>query len=161
MDCLGVGAGAAVLPPALMPLPDLFYHLRKGSLLGLILQHPDDIYVERAAFMTQGPEAARLIMPELSCLAAAGEWTPLPLVTSSLRPQEVCILDSGTRVYIWVGQDRRADIDARYEARERVASLANIRFPFPLVLEIDQGDSLARWVQCRLSFDGTLLNNTA
>jgi len=67
------------------------YHLRRGPLLGTLLQHPDDILLAQSHFLASPLESSlRQMMPVLCELAWTGDAEPvailqLPLASLVLR----------------------------------------------------------------------------
>ena len=129
------------------------FHLRRGPLLGPIMQHPDDINAIRMMFLQSNlVDSMRIIKPVLLSFDYNGEFEQLPLETLALQSGRILMLDHHTHVFIWSG---KAVKGIEYEVyrdvcRERAANMCKYRLPCAEVLVFEENTSQARWLECRL-----------
>jgi hypothetical protein len=146
--------GVAVLPQPLQPLPRLLYALRRGPLLGPILQHQDDITTLRLLFLRSNViDCARMMMPALLSFDAMGDFEELPLESLAMQSGRILMLDHHTHIFIWSGRYvTSADFDVYREAcRQRAEEASRYRLPCPQILLFTEGSSEERWLACRLA----------
>jgi len=159
------------LPSQLQNLPRKLFLLRRGPLLGPILQHPDDIDWIRSLFLNASFEdSKRIIEPPLYMVFLRDSDTDIskddtndkdnrsidiyqvPVEDLSLQSDKVLILDHHTDIFIWSGLKRSSN-DYNY-LREYclnyIHSQITHRFPQPNIMLFKEGTSMARWLQCRL-----------
>jgi len=132
-------------------IPWLMFSLRRGPLLGPILQHPDDIDYSRCLFL-QAPldVCARFLRPPFLRISL-GDVQQMPLEVLALQSHNVLLLDHHTDILIWYG-------NAVGEHQEQLLSLAQqiaedraaLRFPQPYIMKFRENTSMARWLLCRL-----------
>lgn len=142
------------LPPELNILPLLLFHVGRGPLLGPILQHPDDIDVARAVFLSAGrSDALRMCMPTLLSFNSRGELEELPLETLALQSNRMLLLDHHTQVLCWSGSAVTGPAyDAyRQACLDRASAHSKYRLPAPEILSFAEGSSASRFLQARLS----------
>jgi hypothetical protein len=146
--------------------------------LGPILQHLDDIDSIRCLFLQSRFEFCnQLIEPPLLAVTPAGfvqvsqapccmfglwhthtdtevahAWQ-LPLETLALQSNIILYLDHGTDVFVWSGRDTK-DAPQAEELRQQCVTYfyeqTASRFPSPYFMSFKEGDSMARWLLCRL-----------
>jgi len=148
------------LPLSLQDLPMRMYHLRRGTLMGSLLQHPDDIALAQTAFLSMPLEPSlRQITPTFLMFAASPDdpnvvySLQLPLVNLAMRSDRVLLLDDQTSLMVWFG---RASLAPELEpvrkfALEFATQLAKDRFPRPTIRTLQEGSSMARFLLCRLA----------
>lgn len=142
------------LPPHLARLPSVVYHARRGPLLGPILQHADDMDAVRSLFLGSGLEdSLRMAAPRLLSFDRAGQFEELPPETLALQSGRVLMLDHHTHVFVWSGRAVTGpEFDVYRDAcRDRAAEESRLRVPCPEVLFFAEGESAARWLECRLN----------
>jgi len=141
------------LPPNLVQLPKKVFLLRRGPMLGLLLQHPDDIDFVRCLFLASDLDDAKLLMqPTIHIIQPDTGLTEAPNEDIILQNRNVIILDHFTDVFIWSGKDV---VGAQYNSlREQclrfITPKLQSRFPQPQIMQFNEGSSMARWLQCRL-----------
>ena len=97
----GPPAPAYDMPAELSQLPLLLYHVRRGPLLGPVVQHPDDVDVLRFGFLHAGrADALRAAMPALLGLDARGGLEELPLQTLALQSGRILFLDHHSQIMV-------------------------------------------------------------
>ena len=151
------------LPPTLRDLPFRLFHLRRGPLLGVMLQHADDIDVVQNQFLYASPESSRKhIQPQLFeavALEDTGQNQPqlgfreLPAENLVLRSNRVLLFDDETNIYVWSGSET---VGPQYDLLRAAClswagHLSETRFPRPVVMSFKEGESMARFLNCRLS----------
>ena len=148
----------ATLPTQLSGLPGLIFQAQHGPLLGAMLNDEDDAQAARQAFLAYSlDDSLRLLAPPLLSYtldaAAAEPYVQVPLEDLSLLPSRLLLLDHHTHVFIWSGADVGGPehAAARERARADAAAWTAARFPAPEVMELREGESMARWLVCRLN----------
>eukprot|EP01130_Rhizamoeba_saxonica_P003457 TRINITY_DN1463_c0_g1_i2.p1 TRINITY_DN1463_c0_g1~~TRINITY_DN1463_c0_g1_i2.p1 ORF type:complete len:696 (-),score=124.12 TRINITY_DN1463_c0_g1_i2:78-2165(-) len=145
-----------IVPDVLKSLPRSLFLLKMGPLLGPILQHPDDIEYTRLLFLNSCFEdSLRLLNPALLVAHVEDDQiglVPLPLEDLALQSRNILVLDHHTDILIWSGSyttvpeyDYIREFCLNY-AKEVSAR----RFPQPEIRTFSEGESDARWLQCRL-----------
>jgi len=145
------------LPPELSSLPRKIFMLRKGPMLGPILQHADDIDYVRCLFLNADFDVCnRLIEPALwMAIDREEKFYQVPAEDLALQSDKVLLLDAHTDIFIWIGSSLSVD-DEENSSRQRnnlttlALESARHRFPKPQILQFKEGSSMARWLQCRL-----------
>ena len=132
---------------------DRLFMLRRGPLLGPILQHPDDIDSVRCLFLQSKFECCKqLIEPALLAVTPAG-FVELPLETLALQSNFILYLDHVTDVFVWVGKQAKESAQSE-QLRQTCVQLFQHqtahRFPSPYFMSFNEGDSMSRWLLCRL-----------
>lgn len=145
----------STLPVQLAHLPQLIFHLQSGPLLGPILNDDDNSEAVRLQFLNSGVEdARRVIYPALlsSSLDGAFTFAQVPLEDASLTPDRLLVLDHHTHIFIWSGSQvsGKEHDETRKKLQEIVKSWAATRFPSPEIMVFKEGDSMSRWLVCRL-----------
>lgn len=141
------------LPPSLSPLPSLLFHLRRGPLLGPILQHPDDIACIRLLFLSSSVvDALRLIRPSILSFNSEGAFEELPLEVFALQSNRILMMDTHTDIFVWSGKDVCGpEFDIFREACvSKAVQTCEGRLPSPRILQFTEGSSASRWLACRL-----------
>lgn len=139
--------------PHLVELPKMLFHLRRGTLLGPLLQHPDDMDFVRMLFLRANRmDAQRLLLPSLLSFNSTGRFEELPLETLGLQSNRILFLDHHTQVLVWSGAHVAGPaFDVfRSACQQRAAANSANRLPCPRVLVFKERSSAARWMQCRL-----------
>lgn len=127
--------------------------LRRGPMLGPILQHSDDIDCIRCHFLqAEYATCARILQPAFYNVHADGTLVQVPIEDVALRPNRVLLLDHFTDVFVWSGRNTVGpEFDAMRARAQAVAlELSGCRFPRPYVMQFGEGHSMARWLLCRL-----------
>eukprot|EP01125_Pyxidicula_operculata_P007105 TRINITY_DN2419_c0_g2_i3.p1 TRINITY_DN2419_c0_g2~~TRINITY_DN2419_c0_g2_i3.p1 ORF type:complete len:663 (-),score=157.65 TRINITY_DN2419_c0_g2_i3:134-2122(-) len=145
------------IPQKISAIPRKLFLLRRGPLLGPILQHPDDIDYIRCIFLySTYQDAIRLIDPPLLVTQISQEGTisflEFPLEDLALQSTNILILDHHTDIFVWSGSlvsGPEYDI-VRQRCLQYIDQVTMYRFPSPQVRVFKEGDSNSRWLQCRL-----------
>lgn len=76
--------------------------LRRGPLLGPVLQHPDDVDVVRCLFLYASlSDSLRMITPSLWLVGTDSLLHPIAPVTLALQSEFVLLFDHHTELMIW------------------------------------------------------------
>jgi len=140
------------MPGNLVALPLKIFMLRRGPLLGPILQHSDDIDFVRCLFLNVGFEdCKRIIQPQLMMgfLNQEGFWN-VPMADLALQSDKILFLDHHTHIFIWSGSLTIDNHDFEIIGENCASMAKNIlkqRFPIPEILSFKEGSSMARWLQ--------------
>eukprot|EP01114_Cavostelium_apophysatum_P002146 TRINITY_DN11871_c0_g1_i2.p1 TRINITY_DN11871_c0_g1~~TRINITY_DN11871_c0_g1_i2.p1 ORF type:complete len:924 (-),score=187.79 TRINITY_DN11871_c0_g1_i2:24-2708(-) len=147
----------------LAPLPRKIFLLRRGPMLGPILQHPDDIDFLRSLFLNGNlDDCKRLIEPPLFMVYTdapaeddvddSASFLQVPLEDLALQSNKILLLDHHTDIFLWSGMEVAGEAFAskRQTCLRRAAAACKHRFPRPHVMQFKEGSSMARWLQCRL-----------
>ena len=111
------------LPLELNILPLLLFHVRRGPMLGLIVQHADDLAILRSTFLKASrTDALRMCMPTLMSFNTRGALEDLPLETLALQSNRILFLDHHTQILVSGSKTSadRAEQEQRSKAGERV-----------------------------------------
>jgi len=138
------------LSQSLHDVPRMLFMLRRGPLLGPILQHSDDIDYCRCLFLQAAlPVCLRLMDPPFYQIEN-GDASVIPLEDLALQSNRVLLLDHHTEIFIWEGLnvERREQLLAM--ANQLAVDRANNRFPRPYIMQFRERSSMARWLLCRL-----------
>ena len=142
-----------VIPPCVEATVLQLFLLRRGPMLGPILQHADDIDCIRCLFLQAEYEAcARILQPAFFNVHSDGSLVQVPIEDVALRPNRVLLLDHFTDIFVWSGRNTVGpEFDAmRARAQSVATQLSSSRFPRPYVMQFGEGHSMARWLLCRL-----------
>jgi hypothetical protein len=140
-------------------LPRILFNLRRGPLIGPVLQHTDDIEAMRDLFLRASvPDALRLMSPRILMMPRPSPnptkcpLMPVPLETLALQSNVILVLDAHSDIFLWTGRDVSGDEFAPlHRACERAArSMGKGRFPVPSFLSFKEGSSASRWLMSRL-----------
>ncbi len=109
--------------------------LRRGPLLGIILQHPDDIDYIRCLFLHANFEdSKRIVAPSLLMALDKDNVQPyfeVPLEDLALQSDKVLMLDHHTEIFIWSGREATAP-DHNYKRDQFVQyAMEAIKHRFP------------------------------
>ena len=94
--------------------------------------------------------AMSLMHPRLYFASAAeNNFVPVGCCATSMQSDKVLYLDHGSAIIIWSGTDATgASFDHERACARRVSKLSAAgRCPRPLVLEVTESTSMARWLQ--------------
>ncbi|CAM9872972.1 unnamed protein product [Scytosiphon promiscuus] len=169
-----------VFPRELGRLPRQLFHLRRGPLLGPLLQNSDDPLCLRHLFLRGAlEECLRMMEPSMVSLkvlprfccgesASTKETSPrpdragvssgalpfarVPVETLAMLADRILVLDTHERVFVWSGADVCGEeFDPVREACRRVFSgEAGSRFPCATVVFLKDGTSWSRYLTSRL-----------
>eukprot|EP01094_Clydonella_sp_ATCC50884_P010615 TRINITY_DN2034_c0_g2_i1.p1 TRINITY_DN2034_c0_g2~~TRINITY_DN2034_c0_g2_i1.p1 ORF type:complete len:888 (+),score=157.62 TRINITY_DN2034_c0_g2_i1:125-2665(+) len=145
----GFGGG---LPRSLSMIPYMMYLLRRGSLLGPILQHQDDIDPVRCLFLQRDLFTCHRLIRPILYLATESSFVEVPLQTLALHSSSVLLMDHVTDIFVWRGRDTTEQQHGHLVAKalDYARVLAEGRFPQPYVMSFKEGESMERWLRCRL-----------
>eukprot|EP01091_Cochliopodium_minus_P011115 TRINITY_DN3090_c0_g1_i1.p1 TRINITY_DN3090_c0_g1~~TRINITY_DN3090_c0_g1_i1.p1 ORF type:complete len:827 (-),score=184.11 TRINITY_DN3090_c0_g1_i1:19-2499(-) len=172
VKCLGVFEFANfTLPQLCSNLPKLIYLVKRGPMLGGILQHSDDIDFHCGVFLKSNFEdSMRMIDPALlkinerNVIEKEGilieslqndqfSIYKVPFETLSLRSNWILGLDHHLHVFVWRGcESNKKETEEAYQYLLSILlkQIEN-RFPIPQVSFFEEGDSMARFMSCRLT----------
>ncbi|KAA8549015.1 hypothetical protein F0562_000699 [Nyssa sinensis] len=142
-------------PKELSLLPELFFHLRRGPLLGSIVGHEDERSVLRNLFLNASFDLSlRMVAPRCLMHREGGTFEELPAHDLAMQSDAAVVLDHGTDVFIWLGAELAAQ-DGKSAAalaacRTLAEELTEMRFPAPRILAFKEGSSQARYFVSRL-----------
>eukprot|EP00164_Ancoracysta_twista_P010977 GFYU01016744.1.p1 GENE.GFYU01016744.1~~GFYU01016744.1.p1 ORF type:complete len:355 (-),score=94.46 GFYU01016744.1:247-1245(-) len=142
-----------LMPKELELLPRKMYLLRRGPVLGTLLQHVDDIDAMRTYWMTCNFEdSRRLVNPSLLSVQPDGSFEELPLENLALQSERVLVLDHHSHILVWSGMSMVGPPgDAlRQHALHYAQEASKRRFPAPRIVTFNEGTSMARFIECRL-----------
>jgi hypothetical protein len=147
--------GVSVIPVNISKIFKLMYLLRRSVMLGPILQHPDDIDYVRCLFIfAPFEDCMRLLEPKLLAVTTQHEFSlvELPLEDLALQSKHILILDHHTDIFIWSGLDMAGpEFDLlRQRCIHYAIDISMQRYPQPHIRVFTEGDSNARWLECRL-----------
>eukprot|EP01104_Vermistella_antarctica_P003382 TRINITY_DN13567_c0_g1_i1.p1 TRINITY_DN13567_c0_g1~~TRINITY_DN13567_c0_g1_i1.p1 ORF type:complete len:335 (+),score=85.03 TRINITY_DN13567_c0_g1_i1:84-1007(+) len=145
--------GIPSLPAPFSKLVQRLYLLRQGPMIGPILQHEDAIEYARSLFLQSSYDVSILLLePLLYQVNADGSFARLPLVDLALQSRFVLLLDHHTDIFVWSGSATNTEEGnhLRKYAIRRAVELSQDRFPQPHIMQFWEGDSMSRWLQCRL-----------
>jgi len=143
------------LTPSLMQLPRELFSLRRGPLLGPILQHKDDIDHVRCWFLNANfDDSLRMVDPKMFEIQT-GKWVEVPLSTLALQSNHILYLDHHTHIFIWSGMDAVGpQLDQiRNMALQEAHNASAQRFSQPQIMLFNEGSSMSRFLLCRLGPD--------
>ncbi|GAB2227509.1 hypothetical protein Droror1_Dr00009331 [Drosera rotundifolia] len=142
-------------PKELPLLPELFFHLRRGPLLGNIVGHEDERSVLRSLFLNAAFDLSlRMIAPRCLMHREGGTFEELPAFDLAMQSDAAVVLDHGTDVFIWLGAvlavQERKSAAALAACRTLAEEITESRFPAPRILAFKEGSSQARYFVSRL-----------
>jgi len=145
-----------VIPQHIDSLRKKLFILRRGTMLGHILQNPDEIDYIRTLFLYSDYEdSLRLLEPILyeTVFNQDGEYlNVLPLEDLALQSNLILLLDNHNDIFIWSGKEVSGpEFDGK---REKILiyakSISKNRIPNPRILNFIEGDPDSRFLQSRL-----------
>ncbi|GMH25725.1 hypothetical protein Nepgr_027568 [Nepenthes gracilis] len=142
-------------PKELPLLPELLFHLRRGPLLGSIVNHEDERSVLRNLFLNASFDLSlRMVAPRCLMHCERGTFEELPAHDLAMQSDTAVVLDHGTDIFIWLGADLAAHegkcAAALAACRTLAEELTESRFPAPRILAFKEGSSQARYFVSRL-----------
>uniref|UniRef100_A0A5B7A3J0 Protein transport protein SEC23 n=1 Tax=Davidia involucrata TaxID=16924 RepID=A0A5B7A3J0_DAVIN len=142
-------------PKELSLLPEFFFHLRRGPLLGSIVGHEDERSVLRNLFLNASFDLSlRMVAPRCLMHREGGTFEELPAHDLAMQSDAAVVLDHGTDVFIWLGAELAAQegksAAALAACRTLAEELTEMRFPAPRILAFKEGSSQARYFVSRL-----------
>ncbi|PKU70200.1 protein transport protein SEC23 [Dendrobium catenatum] len=142
-------------PKELSTLPEMLFHLRRGPLLGNIVGHEDERSVLRNLYLNASYELSlRMLAPLCLMHREGGTFEELPAYDLSMQSNSAVVLDHGTDVFIWLGNELTAEegksAAALAACRTLAEELSEQRFPAPRILSFKEGSSQARYFVSRL-----------
>ncbi|KAJ1481917.1 hypothetical protein T484DRAFT_2692864 [Baffinella frigidus] len=148
----------STLPLQLSSLASLVFQAQHGPLLGAMLNDEDDAQAARQAFLAYDmTDSLRILAPPFLSYPLKPEdvapYTHVPLEDLSLLPSRLLVLDHHTHVFVWSGAEVSSaeHEEAREKATSDVAAWTSTRFPAPEIMVLREGESMARWLVCRLN----------
>ncbi|KAK8954523.1 hypothetical protein KSP39_PZI002816 [Platanthera zijinensis] len=142
-------------PKELSTLPEILFHLRRGPLLGSIVGHEDERSVLRNLFLNASYELSlRMLSPRCLMHREGGTFEELPSYDLTMQSNAAVVLDHGTDIFIWMGNELTAEegksASALAACRTLAEELSEQRFPAPRILSFKEGSSQARYIVSRL-----------
>jgi len=149
------------LGPAFALYPQFMFHLRRSSLLQVFNCSPDETCFIRSMAIRETVSNVLLMMqPTLEAYVMGRPPFPVLLSATSMMSDRILVLDSFFQVVVWVGSNiaewrnqgyhhdpNYAHLKAILEApKAYIEMVKKTRFPYPRLVEADQGTSQARFV---------------
>jgi hypothetical protein len=124
------------------------YLLLRGPLLGVVLQHPDDMHCARALFLHASLQLACLLaQPYMVMMVPPDTCLRIPPLDTELVPDRVICVDAGDEIFLWIGGQAAASHAEQGRAfATAAASAAASRFPVPHVTVVHEGGSAERGI---------------
>jgi hypothetical protein len=124
------------------------YLLLRGPLLGVVLQHSDDVHCARALFLHASLHLASLLaQPHMVMMVPPDAYLPIPPLDTELVPDRVICVDAGDEIFLWIGGQATASLAEHGRAfATAAASAAASRFPVPHVTIVYEGGSAERGI---------------
>eukprot|EP00301_Raphidiophrys_heterophryoidea_P004533 c11963_g1_i3.p1 GENE.c11963_g1_i3~~c11963_g1_i3.p1 ORF type:complete len:396 (-),score=105.69 c11963_g1_i3:1182-2369(-) len=147
------GRDVHVVPPELSELVYLLYMMRIGPMLGVLLQHEDNIAALQCLFIHAPPAASlRLLLPDVLMCGPSGSQQYVMCETLALQSDYVLLVDHQTDIFIWSGRNTATpEFDrVRAQCEEFANKVASQRYPCAVIKTFKEGASMARWLQCRM-----------
>jgi hypothetical protein len=120
----------------LQDVPWLMFSLRRGPLLGPILQHPDDIDYSRCLFLQAPFEVCLRFLRPPFLRIGLGDVQQLPLEVLALQSKNVLLLDHHTDIFIWFGNNVGEHQEQLLSIAQQIAAeRASQRFPQPYIMQ--------------------------
>jgi hypothetical protein len=124
------------------------YLLLRGPLLGVVLQHSDDVHCARALFLHASSHLASLLaQPYMVMMVHPDAYAPIPPLDTELVPDRVICVDAGDEIFLWIGGKAATSLAEQGRAfASAAASSASFRVPVPHVTIVHQGGSAERGI---------------
>ncbi|KAJ7563485.1 hypothetical protein O6H91_03G112300 [Diphasiastrum complanatum] len=144
-----------LFPTELSRIPELLFHLRRGPLLGSIVGHEDERAILRNLFLQASFDLAlRMLSPRVLMYHEGGAFEEIPAHSLAMQSDTALVLDHGTDIFIWTGQDITGDelrsAATQASCRTLAHELIELRFPAPRTVAFKEGSSQSRYLQARL-----------
>jgi hypothetical protein len=124
------------------------YLLLRGPLLGVVLQHSDDMHCARALFLHASLHLASLLaQPYMVMMLRPDAYAPIPPLDTELAPDRVICVDAGDEIFLWIGG--QAEVSLAEQGRTfatAAAASACSRVPVPHVTIVHEGGSAERGI---------------
>jgi hypothetical protein len=131
-------------------VPGLYslYLLLRGPLLGVVLQHSDDVHCARALFLHASLHLASLLaQPYMVMMVHPNSYAPIPPLDTELVPDRVVCVDVGDEIFLWIGGTAASSLAEQGRAfAAAAASTAASRVPVPHVTIVHEGGSAERGI---------------
>jgi hypothetical protein len=131
-------------------VPGLYslYLLLRGPLLGVVLQHHDDMHCARALFLHASAHLASLLaQPYMVMMVHPDAHVPIPPLDTELVPDRVICVDAGDEIFLWIGGQAAASLAEQGRAFVAAAAYAAAsRFPVPHITIVHEGGSAERGI---------------
>eukprot|EP01128_Nolandella_sp_AFSM9_P000390 TRINITY_DN10551_c0_g1_i1.p1 TRINITY_DN10551_c0_g1~~TRINITY_DN10551_c0_g1_i1.p1 ORF type:complete len:768 (-),score=147.06 TRINITY_DN10551_c0_g1_i1:41-2314(-) len=151
-----------VLPPTFSLYPVFMFHLRRGNLVQVFGNSPDEMTFYRHYALREGvANSLVMIQPALDAYQLDSE-EPIPvlLTTASVQPERILVLDTFFHLIIFSGQTiaswrntgfhlkpEFANVKALIEAPKRdTKEVMDTRYPSPMFIETEFNGSQARFL---------------
>jgi len=155
-------ANTCQFPSQIALYPEFMFHLRRGNLIQLFGCSPDETaYFRHYLFRENVDNILIMIQPSLDSYAFdASEPNPAPLSKTSIKPDQILILDTFFHVVVFSGDTIAKWKAAGYHQQSGYESFAALleaplldaenlvknRFPMPIKVICDQNSSQARFL---------------
>lgn len=136
------------LPEELSAMAEGLYNLQRGALVGPAFGHVDERMALASQFISTNYELSQMMVVPIVYQSWGSKFDILPPVDMVMQASCSFLLDCGTHVYVWIGQN--SSHDAKEECRKLAAKLCAGRWPTPVVKETREGSSAQRYVTARL-----------
>eukprot|EP01096_Ripella_sp_DP13-Kostka_P015351 TRINITY_DN714_c1_g1_i1.p1 TRINITY_DN714_c1_g1~~TRINITY_DN714_c1_g1_i1.p1 ORF type:complete len:761 (-),score=311.13 TRINITY_DN714_c1_g1_i1:105-2387(-) len=141
--------------------PQFMFHLRRGNILQHFGYSPDETcYTQSIVIRQTTADVLLMIQPYMEAYVMGQEPVPVLLSATSMLPDRVLLLDTFLSVVVWYGSNI---VDWRKQGYQNDPAYAHLRdvlekpklyiegvkkgrFPYPNVLDADQGTGAARSV---------------
>ncbi len=151
-------------------VPGLYslYLLLRGPLLGVVLQHSDDMHCARALFLHASLHLASLLaQPHMVMMVHPDAHAQIPPLDTELVSDRVIFVDAGDEVFLWIGSQAAAPLAEQGRAFATAAShAAASRVPVPHISIVHEGGSAERGIlavssqiECSPSYQGGLFQH--
>ncbi len=124
------------------------YLLLRGPLLGVVLQHSDDVHCARALFLHSSLHLASLLsQPYMVMMVHPDAHARIPPLDTELLSDRVICVDAGDEIFLWIGEQASAPLSEQGRAFATAASCASAtRIPVPHVTIVHEGGSAERGI---------------
>eukprot|EP01125_Pyxidicula_operculata_P021756 TRINITY_DN8615_c0_g1_i1.p1 TRINITY_DN8615_c0_g1~~TRINITY_DN8615_c0_g1_i1.p1 ORF type:complete len:765 (-),score=176.71 TRINITY_DN8615_c0_g1_i1:120-2414(-) len=155
-------ANSLELPPEFKIYPEFMFHLRRGNLIQVFGNSPDETSYFRHYLMRESvSNSLIMIQPALDAYAFdVEEPTPVLLVSDSIKPDRILVLDTFFHVVVYSGETIAAWRKAGYHEKEGHENFAQLlkapkedaenilrsRFPMPMYVVCDHRTSQSRFL---------------
>eukprot|EP00301_Raphidiophrys_heterophryoidea_P013524 c20965_g1_i1.p1 GENE.c20965_g1_i1~~c20965_g1_i1.p1 ORF type:complete len:756 (-),score=160.48 c20965_g1_i1:356-2623(-) len=160
--------------PQFSMYPQFMFHLRRSPLLQVFNSSPDETAYYRSIMLRADvTNTLTMIQPSLVAYSFSAPPAPVVLDVTSIVPDQILLLDTFSHVVVFHGETIAKWRDANYQNQpgyENFAELLQLpvqdaqtimadRFPHPVYIYCDHGDSKSRFLLYKLNPSRTHNNN--